>query len=70
MSSGSACASGTDEPSPVLLALGVPAELALCAVRVSLGRDNTESEVAQFVTALREVLAGFNLSMPAMGRSA
>jgi cysteine desulfurase len=64
VSSGSACASGTDEASPVLLAMGVPAELALCAIRVSLGKDNTESDVDRFAAALRELLAGLGVSMP------
>jgi cysteine desulfurase len=64
VSSGSACASGTDEPSHVLLAMGVPAELALCAIRVSLGKDNTEAEVDAFAGALRELLAGLGVSMP------
>lgn len=63
VSSGSACASGTDEPSHVLLAMGVPADLALCAIRVSLGKDNTESEVDSFVAALQGLLAQ---TMPAM----
>ena len=70
VSSGSACASGTDEPSPVLLAMGVPAELALCAIRVSLGKDNTEAEVDRFASALRELLSGLGAAMPGMVRSA
>lgn len=64
VSSGSACASGTDEPSPVLLAMGVPPEVALCAIRVSFGRDNTAAQVDDFAAALRAVLADV---MPAMG---
>jgi cysteine desulfurase len=63
VSSGSACASGTDEPSHVLLAMGVPAELALCAIRVSLGKDNTAAEVDGFVAALRAVLAAVQPAM-------
>jgi len=70
VSSGSACASGTDEPSPVLLAMGVPPELALCAIRVSLGKDNTEAEVDRFAGALRELLAGLGAAMPGMVRTA
>lgn len=37
-SSGSACAAGSDEPSPVLLAVGIPAEIAQTAVRFTFGR--------------------------------
>jgi len=70
VSSGSACASGTDEPSHVLLAMGVPGELALCAIRVSLGKDNTEAEVDRFAAALRELLAGLGVAMPAVAQPA
>lgn len=63
VSSGSACASGTNEASPVLLAMNVPHDLALCAIRVSFGKGNTEAEVDQFVAALKSVLAE---AMPAV----
>ncbi len=45
VSSGSACTSGAVEPSHVLRAMGVPAELAQTAIRFSLGKDNTEQEI-------------------------
>ena len=70
VSSGSACASGTDEPSHVLLAMGVAPELALCAIRVSLGKDNSEAEVDRFATTLRELLAGLGVAMPSVLRTA
>jgi cysteine desulfurase len=70
VSSGSACASGTDEPSHVLLAMGVPAELALCAIRVSLGKDNAETDVDAFAGALGELVAGLGVAMPAVARTA
>lgn len=52
VSSGSACASQHREPSPVLQAMGVDAELALSAIRVSFGAGNTEQDVEVFVAAL------------------
>lgn len=58
VSSGSACASGTTDPSPVLLAMGVDRELARGGLRVSLGWSNTEADVEGFLVALAEVLAG------------
>ena len=53
VSSGSACGSGVDEPSPVLLAMGVDPAVAKGAVRVSLGPANSEREVDEFLAALR-----------------
>ncbi len=58
VSSGSACASGSTDPSPVLLAMGVERELARGGLRVSLGWSNTEAEVEAFLAALAKVLAG------------
>ncbi len=48
-STGSACHSGRTEPSSVLLAMGVSPDLALGAVRFSLGRWTTEEEVDQAI---------------------
>ena len=45
VSSGSACSSGSLEPSHVLLAMGVPAETAHGSIRFTFGTDNTEEEV-------------------------
>jgi cysteine desulfurase len=45
VSAGAACASGAVEPSPVLRAMGVSREIAVCALRFSMGRPSTESEV-------------------------
>lgn len=44
-SAGSACHAGEDSPSPVLTAMGVPADQALGALRLSLGRWTTTAEV-------------------------
>ena len=53
-SSGSACSSGSLEPSHVLLALGQTAELARGSLRVTLGKENNPAEVDYFL----EVLVG------------
>jgi cysteine desulfurase len=53
LSSGAACGSGYSEPSHVLQAMGVTADIARCAVRVSLGAGNTEDEVDTLIAALR-----------------
>jgi cysteine desulfurase len=49
--SGSACSSGTVRPSHVLAAMGVPPDLARCAVRVSFGRGNGPADVERFLAA-------------------
>ncbi len=45
-SSGSACAAGSDEPSHVLTAIGIPDEIAQTAVRFTLGPDTTQDEIS------------------------
>jgi len=57
VSSGSACSSGSPEPSHVLLAMGRDHEHAAGAVRFSLGRGNTVDEIDRTVEALDQVLA-------------
>lgn len=51
VSTGSACSSGSIEPSPVILALGVPEPIARGSVRFSFGKDNTIEEV-EYVAGL------------------
>ncbi|OAI10004.1 cysteine desulfurase [Methylomonas lenta] len=57
VSTGSACSAGSEHISPVLAAMGVDRGLAKSAIRVSLGKDNTESEIDQFVSVLKTLLA-------------
>lgn len=56
VSSGSACASGGGKPSPVLAAMGIGAELAKSAIRISLGKSNTEAEIIEFVDLLETLV--------------
>ncbi len=56
-SSGSACSSGKVTASHVLEAMGVAPELAAGAIRLSLGRNTTESEVESFLIAWRKLLS-------------
>jgi cysteine desulfurase len=56
-SSGAACSSGGSEPSHVLTAMGVPADEALAAVRLSLGRTSTVDDVQYLLNNLPPLLA-------------
>ena len=51
-STGSACHSGGTEPSPVLAAMGVPREIGVGAVRFSLGRATTRSDLERLLELL------------------
>ena len=64
-SSGSACTSGALEPSHVLLALGLPADLAQASLRLTLGRDNTQEDVEHVLRVLPE-LVGRLRAMPSL----
>ncbi|MEO9031518.1 MAG: aminotransferase class V-fold PLP-dependent enzyme, partial [Ktedonobacteraceae bacterium] len=55
-STGSACTSGSVEPSHVLLALGLPQEKAHGSLRLTLGKDNTQEDVDAFLKALPPIL--------------
>jgi cysteine desulfurase len=57
VSAGSACASGSLEPSHVLLALGLPPERARSGLRVSLGRTTTERDIHSAVDILSRTVA-------------
>lgn len=56
VSSGSACSAASGEISPVLAAMGIAPDLAKSAIRVSLGKDNTETEIDRFVEVLNASL--------------
>ena len=56
VASGSACASGSTEPSAVLLAMGIEPELAKGAIRVSLGRGNSMQQIEEFIRVMQAEL--------------
>jgi cysteine desulfurase len=55
-SSGSACTSGSLDPSHVLLAIGLPHEIAHGSLRITLGESNTKEEVDYLVTELQSIV--------------
>lgn len=56
-SSGSACSSGSLDPSHVLLALGLPYERAHGSLRITVGRYNTMEEADEIIAAVKDVVA-------------
>ncbi len=56
VSTGSACSSGSLEPSHVLTAIGVPHEIAQGSLRFSLGRMNTEKDIDYVIETLPEIV--------------
>ncbi len=65
VSAGSACTSGNVEPSHVLVAMGVPLEWAMGAVRCSLGRSTTAEDIDYVVESLEPLLAKLRSLSPA-----
>ena len=56
VSSGSACKVGNPSPSQVLLAIGIPPDLAMGALRVTVGRNTKENEVRSFLEVLPQII--------------
>ena len=63
-SSGSACSSASLDPSHVLLAIGLPHEIAHGSVRLTLGRENTEEDVDYMLREIPKVVAGLRAMSP------
>jgi len=55
-STGSACTSGSVDPSHVLLAMGIPTEWAQGSLRLTLGKENTEEDVEKIITVLPGII--------------
>jgi cysteine desulfurase len=68
-SSGSACTSGSLEPSHVLAAMGVPTEVAQGSVRFSLGRENTEQEIDYVLQELPPIIERLRQMSPITPRA-
>ena len=63
-SSGSACTSGSLDPSHVLLAIGLPHEIAHGSLRLTLGRDNTEKDVDYVLEQLPKIVERLRAMSP------
>lgn len=64
VSTGSACSSGTLEPSPVIRALGRDDELARGSIRFSFGKDNTDEDVDYVLAVLERVVENLRRLSP------
>jgi cysteine desulfurase len=69
-SSGSACSTGSVEPSHVLVAMGVPHDLALGAIRFSLGHESTVEDVDRVAEVMPAVVAKVRQLAGVLGRVA
>jgi len=63
-SSGSACISGALDPSHVLLAIGLPHEIAHGSLRLTLGKDNTEDDVDYVLEVLPKIIGNLRKMSP------
>lgn len=64
VSSGSACTTGSLEPSHVLLALGIPAEQAHGSLRITLGRGTTAEDIDHFIEVFPPIVARLRQMSP------
>ena len=60
VSSGSACSSGNSNPSHVLIAIGLPQELAQGTIRFTFGEDNTKEDIDYLLENLKEFVFSSN----------
>lgn len=63
-SSGSACTSGSLDPSHVLLAIGLPHEIAHGSLRLTLGKETTKEEIDYTVDKIKEVVSQLRSMSP------
>ncbi len=55
-STGSACSAGSVDPSHVLLAIGLPNDIARSSLRLTLGRETTKEEIDETIDAIKEIV--------------
>ena len=63
-SSGSACTSGSLDPSHVLLAIGLPHEIAHGSLRMTLSENNTEEQIDFVIDNLKEIVTKLRSMSP------
>jgi cysteine desulfurase len=68
VSTGSACSSGSLEPSHVLLSIGCPPEIAHGSLRVSLGRYTTEADIDYFLDVFPPIVERLRAMSPVYDR--
>jgi cysteine desulfurase len=64
VSAGSACTAGSVEPSYVLVAMGVPVEWAMGAVRSSLGRSTTAEDIEYVIESVEPIVRKLRQALP------
>lgn len=64
VSAGSACTAGSVEPSYVLVAMGVPVDWAMGAVRASLGRSTTAEDIDYVVESIEPIVRKLRAALP------
>ena len=63
-SSGSACTSGSLEPSHVLMAIGLSQEMAQSSLRITFGRNNNKEDVNYLIESLVEIVQNLRNMSP------
>jgi cysteine desulfurase len=62
-SAGAACSSGSLEPSPILLAMGIPEVIAHGSIRFSFARDTTDADIDEAVPVIVDVVRAIARTM-------
>ena len=68
-SSGSACTSGSLDPSHVLTAMHIPEDLARGSLRLTVGRDNTSTDIDHVLSVLPDIVSRIRSPLPLVARA-